>query len=82
MKPNNYISSDHASFETAKYKAYYGCEEVDPASEEWCMVLVKKLPSGLEKELVRYTNSQLLDISGNESPEGMLLAGLSLYFSK
>lgn len=81
MKPNIYISGDYAGFETPKIKAYYGYEEIDPRSEEWCMVIYQKRTNGM-KEVFRKTNSELLDVACGDSPEAMLLAGLALYLSK
>lgn len=77
MKPNIYSSSDYCGFESGKIKVYYGYEQVDQQTEEWCCVIWKN-----DKEVARYTNSQLLDIACGESPKDMLIAGLSLYLGK
>lgn len=81
MKPYISNGSDYAMFETQKWKAYYGSGEIDPVSEEWLFVLVQRKPNGLEKEVARYTNSQLLEVSNGEGPKDLLIAGLALYFS-
>jgi hypothetical protein len=77
MRPNIYEASDYCGFEAGKLRVYYGYEQVDPKSEEWCAVIWKN-----DKEVARYTNSQLLDIACGESPSSMLIAALSLYLSR
>lgn len=76
MRPNCYIAGDYAGIE-GPIEAYYGYEVVDEDTEEWCFVVRKK-----GKEVFRRTNSQLLEIAPNNSPEGMLIAGLALYLNK
>jgi hypothetical protein len=61
----------------SKVIAYYGPDQIDEESGEFCFVVWK---SG--KEVYRKTNSQLLAIAGEDSPQGMLIAGLSLYLNK
>jgi hypothetical protein len=76
MIPNNYIGRDFASFDANKIKAYYGPNEIDQESEEFCFVLWKG-----GKEIFRRTNTELLNVAAQESPEAMLIAGLSLYLA-
>lgn len=76
MKPFNYISSRFAGFDGAKVSCYYGANEDDPG-EEWCAVIFKN-----GKEVARYTNSELLEVAGQESPSGLIIAALSLYLNK
>lgn len=77
MIPMNYLGSDYASFEGNKLSCYYGYEQIDERSEEWCMVIWKG-----GKEVFRKTNSELLAVAADESPLAMLTAGLSLYLNK
>ncbi len=76
MIPNNYIAGDYAGFDANKYKVYYGYEQIDQESEEWCFVVWKG-----GREVFRRTNSELLNVAAQESPEAMLIAGLSLYLA-
>lgn len=82
MKPNIYTSGDYSGFETSKYRVYYGYEEADLLTEEWCGVVYLKKSSGLEKEVFRANNSKLLEHACGDSPEAMLIATLALYLSK
>lgn len=77
MKPNIYSTGDYCGFESGKVKVYYGHEQIDGTTEEWCFVVWKN-----GKEVARYTNSQLLDIACGDSPKAMLIAGLALYLGK
>ena len=77
MRPTVYSAGDYAGFETPRFRAYYGYEQIDEQSEEWCMVVWKN-----GKEVFRKTNSELLDVACGDSPVDMLLAGLCLYLCK
>lgn len=77
MRPDIYSASDYAGFETGAYKAYYGYEETDPTTDEWCFVLYKR-----GKEVFRARNTELLMVAAGEGPSDMLIAGLALYFRK
>lgn len=81
MKPIVYNGRDHASIQSGKMSAYYGSEQTDPNTGDWCAVIWKNSIGG-QKEVARYTTEQLLDVAGGESPKDMLLAGIALYFSK
>lgn len=74
---NCYRASDYAGFEDGKWSVYYGKDEIDPITQDWCFVMKKN-----GKEVFRATNEQLLAICPEESPLGMLVAGLSLYMSR
>jgi hypothetical protein len=76
MIPIVYKGSDYASIE-GKVQAYYGPNETDPDTFEWCMVVRKN-----GKEVFRRTNSELLAIAAGESPMDMLLSGLAIYLNK
>jgi|GEM_PF-6298552 len=77
MMPNNYIGRDFASFDSGKIKVYYGSDVIDEDSQEFCFAVYKN-----NKEVFRRTNSELLNVAAGESPEAMLIAGLSLYLAK
>jgi hypothetical protein len=77
LNPTAYHGSYSSSIEGHKVSVYYGPNEIDPSTGEYCFVVLK---SG--KEVFRRTNSQLLDIAGGDSPEAMLIAGLALYLNK
>lgn len=72
-----YKASDYAGFEGGKWSAYYGYEETDPDTDDWCFSLKKD-----GKEVFRATNEQLLAICPEESPLGMCFAGMALYLSR
>lgn len=76
-RPDVYSASDYAGIETPRFKAYYGYEETDPTTDEWCFVVWKN-----GKEVFRERNTRLLQIANGEGPVDMLLAGLALYLSK
>jgi len=82
MKPNIYTSTDNSGFETPKYRVYYGPDEIDLLTEEFCGVVYQKKSNGLEKEVFRANNSKLLEYACGNSPEAMLIATLALYLSK
>jgi len=82
MKPIIYTANDYASIDTGKISVYYGEREADPVSGEWSFVVWKNNPNGLQKEVLRVSNSQLLDIASGEGPKDMLIAGLSLWLAK
>ena len=77
MIPNNFIASDYCGFDGDKISVYYGYEETDELTGDWCFTVKKN-----GKEVFRATNERLLALAGNESPEAMLIAGLSLYLNK
>jgi hypothetical protein len=77
MRLQCFSSSDYAGFESGKWDAYYGCEETDPDTGDWCFVLKKD-----GREVFRASNEQLLAICPEESPLGMLTAGLALYMTR
>jgi hypothetical protein len=76
MKPYIFVSRSSASLTCGKYKVYYGEGEIDELTGDWCLVIWKN-----DKEVARYTNSQLLDFSCGESPESLVIAGLAQYLS-
>lgn len=75
MKPIIYNGRNFCSIITAKYTAYYGKDEVDPITQDWCMTVKKN-----DKEVFRASNELLLEVAAGESPVDMLVAGLALYF--
>lgn len=77
MIPQTYKSSDFAGIDGAKVRVYYGYDQIDPVTEEWCGVVWKN-----NKEVARYTNSQLLEVAPDDSPCGMIIATLALYLNK
>lgn len=79
MKPYVSTASDYAIATTGKFHFYYGYEETDPNTEDWCFVAKK---SG--KEVMRLTNSQLLELCDvdAQSPESMLLTGILAYVGR
>ena len=82
MKPVIYTTRDHAAINSGKISCYYGEQEADPVTGEWNFVVWKNSTNGLQKEVFRVPNSQLLEVSNGEGPMDMLLAGLALYLSK
>lgn len=76
MNPTNYISNRYASITGPKISAFYG-EDPDGISPEWVGLVYKN-----DKEVFRKTNTELLDVAGNESPEALLLATLTLYLNR
>jgi hypothetical protein len=77
MRPIIYSASDYACLESGRIKAYYGYEQIDQDTDEWCFVVWKN-----NKEVFRKTNSELLDIPCGDGPKDMLIAGLALYLGK
>lgn len=81
MRPDIEYGRSHASMDTDKIRCYYGEDETDPLTSDWCFVVWKKGISG-EKEVFRATNEQLLNVAYGERVSDMLIAGLSLYLSR
>ena len=71
------IRSDYAILETPKYTAYYGYEEIDPVTGDWCCVIKKN-----GKEVARIPNSLLTPHCEGGGPGEMLLVGLGMYLGK
>jgi hypothetical protein len=82
MKPIVYKTRDSAAINSGKMAVYYGEQETDPMTNEWCGVVFKNGTNGLQKEVFRATNSQLLEVSAGESPTDMLVATLALYLAR
>jgi len=76
MVPLIYSSENQAGIETPKFKAYYGPDEIELETGDWCFVVWKN-----GKEVFRRTNSELTQIHEG-SPAEMLLTGLSLFLIK
>jgi hypothetical protein len=74
MKPYITYDTRSAFMEKGNYKIYYGQDETDPTTNEYCMVIWKG-----DKEVYRATNSQLLDIANGEGLKDLLIAGLISY---
>lgn len=77
MKPYTYSAGDYAGFESGKLRCYYGYEQIDQLTEDWCFVVWKN-----DREVFRVPNHQLVDIAPGGSPLDMLVAGLALYLGK
>ena len=77
MRPYILSGNREVLIDTPKVKMYYGERETDPLTGDYCFVVYKN-----GKEVFRKTNSELLDVACGESPEAMLIAGLSLFLSK
>ena len=79
MKPYLSTASDYAEATSGKYQFYYGYEETDPNSEDWCFVARKG-----GKELMRLTNSELMSLCDvdQQSPQSMLLTGILAYLAR
>jgi len=71
------VGSDYAVMEGPKFKAYYGYEEVDKPTQNWCFVVWKN-----GKEVFRRTTEELAPIANGYGPAEMLLLGLALYMNK
>lgn len=71
-----YISYSNRSvlIEKDKYTIYYGEDETDELTGDYCMVIRKA-----GKEVFRRTNSELLSIANGESPQDLVIAGLVAY---
>jgi hypothetical protein len=76
-QPHLYSGSDFAGLETGKYSFYYGKDEIDSITEEFCFVAKV---NGVEK--MRLRNSQLDYLGEMSGPKSYLLAGIALYFNK
>jgi hypothetical protein len=77
MKPDISYSHNSAEIITPRFRVYYGSDITDPKTEEWMLVIWKN-----EKEVARYSNSELLNVAYGERPSDLLLAGLALYLGK
>lgn len=77
MRPDISYSRHSAEINTHKFKVYYGSDQADPKTGEWNLVIWKN-----DKEVARFTNSELLAVAYGERPSDLLLAGLALYLSK
>lgn len=72
-----YSSGDYAGVYIGGYSFYYGYEETDPITEEWCFHVTFE-----DKEIARFTTSQLDAVaSTDKTPQSYLLAGMSLWIS-
>ena len=70
-KPYIFYSNRSALIETGKHSIYYGEDEIDPISGDYCLVVRRG-----EKEIARYTNSQLLEMANGEGMKDLVIAGL------
>lgn len=77
MKPYIAYTNRSAEIENGKYRVYYGENETDPRTHDYCMVIWKN-----DKEVFRKTNEQLLEIANGEGLKDLIIAGLALYLSK
>lgn len=77
MRPDIVIKYNEAWIESPRFSVYYGPKNIDENTQEWLCIIKKN-----DKEVARYTNSQLLDIACGDGPSDMLIAGLSLYLGK
>jgi hypothetical protein len=77
MKPYIYTGSRECHMDSPRYRAYYGQNETDPLTSDYCFVVWKN-----GKEVFRVTNAQLLDVACGESPKDVFIAGLSMYLSR
>jgi hypothetical protein len=71
-----YISYTNRSVDIAsgKMRVYYGENELDVLSGDYCMVIWKG-----DKEVFRKTNTELLDIANGEGLKDIIIAGLVSY---
>lgn len=77
MKPDISYTRNSAEINTPKFKVYYGENQTDPKTEEWQLVIWKN-----DKEVARYSNSELLNTAYGEKPSDLLLAGLAMYLAR
>lgn len=77
MRPSIFDTNKSAGFTSGKIDVYYGPEETDPDTGDWCVVVKKN-----GKEVLRVPNSELLLVANGEGPKDMLIAGLAIYLSR
>lgn len=79
MKPYISSASDYAEATSGRMSFYYGYEERDEITNDWCFVARKN-----NKEVLRLTNSQLLELcdTDKQSPESMLMIGILVYVGR
>jgi len=81
MKPVIYDHSTYSSILGGKLSAYYGQDETDERTGDWCAVIWKEGLNG-KKEVFRATNTELLEVASGNKPLDMLVAALALYLNK
>lgn len=74
MRPYISYSSRSAEIEKANLSVYYGENEIDERSGDYCFVIRKN-----GKEVFRKTNTELLEIANGEGLKDLLIAGLIAY---
>lgn len=74
MKPYITYTNRSIYIEKDKFQVYYGPDETDELTGDYCMTIAKN-----GKQVARYTNSQLLDISNGEGLKDLVIAGLVSY---
>lgn len=70
-KPYIAYTNRSAHIDRDKYLVYYGPDEIDELTGDYCFVAWKN-----GKEVARYTNSQLLELSNGEGMKDLVIAGL------
>ena len=68
--------SREAGFEAGRYFARYSDNVKDSKTGDWCFTLTKG-----GREVFRMTNAELLAIASEETPIGMLMAGMTTYMA-
>ena len=74
MKPYINYTNRSAEIEKANISVYYGENEIDERSGDYCFVIRKN-----GKEIFRRTNTQLLDVANGEGLKDLLIAGFTEY---
>jgi hypothetical protein len=77
IRPDISYTRYSAEINTSKFRVYYGSDQADSKTGEWHMVIWKN-----DKEVARYSNSELLAVAYGERPSDLMLAGLALYLSR
>jgi len=76
-KPYIYTGTREVLIDTPRVKVYYGSEETDEVTGDFCFVVWKN-----GKEVFRRSNAELLDVACGESPEAIMIAGLAMYLAR
>jgi len=76
MQVEEYHSDDYAGLESGNLKFYFGYEEIDEKTEEWCFVAKKD-----NKEILRIPQSELNKKCKNmlDMPQDYLIFGIGIY---
>ena len=74
MKPYICYTNRSIYIEKDKFQIYYGPDETDENTGDYCMVISKN-----GKEVFRRTNAELLDIANGEGMKDLIIAGLVTY---